>query len=177
VSTILGKSGESTTLIKPTMPTLASTGIQLRPVFKPCMARGLTEREIAAAFVVGAARGNCRSVSIAYPGQMRNETFINSVICSIKIDGKDTCSLGGHPLSPKQKYWFPAKRYGWGWGPPSCWQGWVVIAFYYIFLGVGALSIVPQPIAFITFAAILTFLLFVICWFKGEPTRWRWGKD
>ena len=21
------------------------------------------------------------------------------------------------------RYWFPAKRYGWGWGPPSTWQG------------------------------------------------------
>lgn len=25
-------------------------------------------------------------------------------------------------------YWFPAKRYGWGWGLPSSWQGWVVLS-------------------------------------------------
>jgi len=29
----------------------------------------------------------------------------------------------------KRKIWFPAKRYGWGWGFPICWQVWVVLAF------------------------------------------------
>jgi hypothetical protein len=24
------------------------------------------------------------------------------------------------------RYWFPAKRYGWGWGLPVTWQGWLV---------------------------------------------------
>jgi hypothetical protein len=24
--------------------------------------------------------------------------------------------------------WFIAKRYGWGWGLPCAWQGWVVFA-------------------------------------------------
>ena len=23
-------------------------------------------------------------------------------------------------------YWFPAKRYGYGWGLPHTWQGWIV---------------------------------------------------
>jgi hypothetical protein len=27
--------------------------------------------------------------------------------------------------------WFPAKRYGWGWGLPSAWQGWVVLISYF----------------------------------------------
>src|SRR6266702_3273794 len=26
------------------------------------------------------------------------------------------------------KYWFPAKRYGYGWGIPTTWQGWLVLA-------------------------------------------------
>jgi hypothetical protein len=26
------------------------------------------------------------------------------------------------------RYWFPAKRYGWGWGLPVTWQGWAVLA-------------------------------------------------
>jgi hypothetical protein len=30
------------------------------------------------------------------------------------------------PQDPE--YWFPAKRYGWGWGIPVTWQGWVVFA-------------------------------------------------
>jgi hypothetical protein len=29
------------------------------------------------------------------------------------------------PQPPGRKIWFPAKRYGWGWGLPCCWQGWV----------------------------------------------------
>jgi hypothetical protein len=48
---------------------------------------------------------------------------------------------------PEKKIWFPAKRYGWGWGPPTCWQ------------------------------ALLTLLLIGICYLKGEKPRWRWGKD
>ena len=27
----------------------------------------------------------------------------------------------------RPRYWFPAKRYGWGWGLPAVWQGWVVL--------------------------------------------------
>jgi hypothetical protein len=35
------------------------------------------------------------------------------------------------PAKPDQpRYWFPAKRYGWGWGLPSTWEGWVVLAVY-----------------------------------------------
>jgi hypothetical protein len=32
--------------------------------------------------------------------------------------------------------WFPAKRYGWGWGLPVAWQGWVVLlAWLALFVG------------------------------------------
>jgi hypothetical protein len=80
-------------------------------------------------------------------------------------------------MSSKQKYWFPAKRYGWGWGLPSCWQGWVVFGLYFVLLGVGALRIASDPVVFATFAVMLSILLIAICWLKGEPSRWRWGKD
>ncbi len=33
-------------------------------------------------------------------------------------------------MQTERKYWFPAKRYGWGWGFPSTWQGWVVFAAF-----------------------------------------------
>lgn len=29
-----------------------------------------------------------------------------------------------------KKIWLPAKRYGWGWGVPICWQGWAVMGGY-----------------------------------------------
>jgi hypothetical protein len=31
-------------------------------------------------------------------------------------------------MQPESRYWFPAKHYGWGWGPPRTWQGWLVLA-------------------------------------------------
>lgn len=38
------------------------------------------------------------------------------------------------------EYGFPAKRYGWGWGLPVAWQGWLVIALYALLAIVGAES-------------------------------------
>ena len=35
------------------------------------------------------------------------------------------------------QYWFPAKRYGWGWGFPMTWQGWVAFAGFLILLFAG----------------------------------------
>jgi len=33
-------------------------------------------------------------------------------------------------MPQEQNYWFPAKRYGWGWGIPVTWQGWAVMAIF-----------------------------------------------
>ena len=41
------------------------------------------------------------------------------------------------------RYWFPAKRYGWGWGPPNNWQGWAVVAGVAALITVGAATILP----------------------------------
>jgi hypothetical protein len=74
-------------------------------------------------------------------------------------------------------YWFPAKRYGWGWGLPTAWQGWVVMAIFALLLLAGASVLLPSrgTGAFVAYLAVLTTLLVAICWFKGEPPRWRWG--
>ena len=32
---------------------------------------------------------------------------------------------------PEDEAWFPAKRYGYGWGLPIRWQGWVVSVLYF----------------------------------------------
>ncbi len=82
-------------------------------------------------------------------------------------------------MPEEKKYWFRAKRYGWGWGPPSSWQGWVVLVVYFGLLVLGALRFRPgrDPYYFLAFAGFLTVLLFAICWLKGEPPKWRWGKD
>ncbi len=31
------------------------------------------------------------------------------------------------PAPDQPRYWFPAETYGWGWGLPITWEGWVVL--------------------------------------------------
>jgi len=81
------------------------------------------------------------------------------------------------PQDPE--YWFPAKRYGWGWGIPTTWQGWLVLAIFFILLIAIAVNVPPQhaPVKFVACVVILSIALTGICWWKGEPPRWRWGDE
>ena len=81
-------------------------------------------------------------------------------------------------MSQAKKYWFPAKHYGWGWGPPSAWQGWAVIALFVALVVAGIFVFPPQHelYAFILYAVALNVGLMIICWLKGEPPKWRWGN-
>lgn len=76
------------------------------------------------------------------------------------------------------RYWFPAKRYGWGWGLPRTWEGWIVFAVYFVALPLGAYLFPPSTSMpeFVAYAAVITAALVVTCWVKGEPPAWRWGK-
>jgi hypothetical protein len=76
------------------------------------------------------------------------------------------------------RYWFPAKRYGWGWGLPVTWQGWaVLIAFVALVVG-GAFVFPPRNelAAYLIYVLALSCALVAVCWLTGEPPRWRWGK-
>jgi len=77
----------------------------------------------------------------------------------------------------RPKYWFPAKRYGWGWGLPSAWQGWVVFVAYLVLVlgGIPFVQVSKGSPVYIAYVAALTVVLIVVCWLKGEPPRWRWG--
>ena len=81
-------------------------------------------------------------------------------------------------MSSNPKFWFPAKRYGWGWGLPTAWQGWLVMATFAVLLLVGAFALLPSggPAAFVAYATVLCVLLVAVCWLKGEPPEWRWGN-
>ncbi len=84
-------------------------------------------------------------------------------------------------MSSQQKYWFPAKRYGWGWGVPSTWQGWAVVAAFFVLLAGGSFFLsffLPQlGVTFIVgYVIVLSLLLAAVCWLKGEPPRWHWGS-
>ena len=83
-------------------------------------------------------------------------------------------------MSPNQnKIWFPAKKYGWGWGFPNTWQGCVALAIWMILFFGGLYLIIQYVVSGLWWAVLYFFfmiiVLFVMCLLKGEPPRWRWG--
>ena len=90
------------------------------------------------------------------------------------------CQLEGQTISDKPAFWFPVKRYGWGWGFPVRWEGWVVLIGY-VALVIGGLTYLrarraPVSTVLVYFAA-LTVILLAIMLVKGErPLGWRWGR-
>lgn len=82
------------------------------------------------------------------------------------------------PSGAPRKIWFPAKTYGWGWGPPVCWQGWAVIFAYIASACVGAKIILTDPRRaywFFFYMLALTAVMIAVSWWKGEKPGWRWG--
>jgi len=80
-------------------------------------------------------------------------------------------------MSAPKRYWFPAKRYGWGWGLPVAWQGWAVLAAFAALFVSTSLLFPPRenPSAFVACSVTLVALLVLVCWRTGERPRWRWG--
>jgi hypothetical protein len=78
-----------------------------------------------------------------------------------------------------QGYWFPSKRRGWGWGWPVRWQGWVALVVFVGLVWTDAAFFHPaaHPVAFGSIVAVLVAGFTIVCWMKGEPTRWRWERD
>ena len=78
----------------------------------------------------------------------------------------------------ERNYWFPAKSYGWGWGFPTTWQGWLVLALYVTLMlaGIPVIGADSNPELYTVYVTVLSCGLLVICRLKGEPPRWRWGK-
>ena len=81
-------------------------------------------------------------------------------------------------MNRDSEYWFPAKTHGWGWGPPRTWQGWALLTAYVALLmgGVPILDPEANPWLFVVYTIFLSAVLTFICFKKGEPPRWRWGK-
>ncbi|MCA9253149.1 MAG: hypothetical protein R3E58_03580 [Phycisphaerae bacterium] len=78
------------------------------------------------------------------------------------------------------KYWFSAKKHGWGWGFPTCWQGWLVMLGTFTVM-LGALLLIDYlraPFPFILLAIIVPCIALVAaCVLKGPPPKWRFGDD
>jgi len=78
-------------------------------------------------------------------------------------------------------YWFRRKIYGWGWTPAK-WQGWVTLIVFVILVPLNfwridrvSHSVSDTLIQFLPQTILLTGLLLVLCWKKGEPPKWQWG--
>ncbi len=77
-----------------------------------------------------------------------------------------------------KRYWFRAKPYGWGWGLPLTWEGWVVLGAYTVAI-ISVAALFPPPThtaSFLTGEGVATALLVLICARTGETPHWRWGK-
>jgi hypothetical protein len=71
-------------------------------------------------------------------------------------------------------YWFPAKRRGWGWGPPSSAAGWIfLIAWLLIDIGFSPFLAMHDFPSFIAFTVGMIAILLAVCFIKGEPPKWR----
>lgn len=74
-------------------------------------------------------------------------------------------------------YWFSAKRYGYGWSLPATWEGWVAIGTAFVLMAVGIKLFSQTAVGWcILYEAAIAAALFAVCYVKGEPLRWRWGK-
>lgn len=80
-------------------------------------------------------------------------------------------------MDPARHYWFPAKRYGWGWGLPIAWQGWLVLGIFVALVLSAALFVLPWSglLMFYVLVGFLVACLALVCWYTGEPSHWRWG--
>ena len=75
------------------------------------------------------------------------------------------------------RYWFRAKRYGWGWGLPLTWEGWTVtIVWLALFVAGAILTVQVNWWLYVTFLLVMLAAIIAVCFAKGEPPRWRWGQ-
>jgi len=81
------------------------------------------------------------------------------------------------PMRDGNDIWFPAKKYGYGWGLPVRWQGWVVVGVYFAFMLAGVRWLIGgrHGAYFVLYQIALGAALIGVCVWKGETPRWRWG--
>ncbi len=81
-------------------------------------------------------------------------------------------------MVPESRYWFRAKRYGWGWGLPLTWQGWAVLGLFGVLMVLGNVLLPPttHPVPFVIYIVALSAALIGVCYLKGEPPKWHWGE-
>lgn len=83
-------------------------------------------------------------------------------------------------------YWFRTKKYGWGWGLPLTWQGWLSFGTFIAVWLWALFAFLPQEVESTDSNGLTTFILVLIAdvlgllyvSFKyGEPPKWSWGSS
>lgn len=83
------------------------------------------------------------------------------------------------------EYWFKPKRYGYGAGLPTTWQG-LALTLGYVVLAVASMGLTPlvfedRPLGVligVTILIILTVPFLIVCEKRTEGGwRWRWGDE
>jgi hypothetical protein len=74
--------------------------------------------------------------------------------------------------------WFAPKRYGYGCGLPTCWQGWLVLGVYAALILGSSYWLADKPLPLLSIVIPATLLFVIICArTSGGSWRWRWGDD
>lgn len=82
--------------------------------------------------------------------------------------------------------WFKAKKTGFSWYPAT-WQGWLTLAIYFVLetklafiynerLRDPLFDQTVSTVIFFFLTAVLTSILILISYHKGEKPSWRWSK-
>jgi uncharacterized membrane protein YhaH (DUF805 family) len=62
---------------------------------------------------------------------------------------------------------------------PVKWQGWLALVAYIAVVAIGVHRWPPSQDmpAFVAVVLLASVAFVLVCWWKGEPPRWRWGGD
>ncbi|WP_231736417.1 hypothetical protein [Sphingobium sp. CCH11-B1] len=107
-------------------------------------------------------------VTPAYGG---NRLFVVNLLRRMRVSGlKEFVEMA----TRSSKAWFAAKRYGYGSGLPISWEGWAVLAAFFLVVVVAAAELPGWKKSIVDAPAIIA--LIAICALKTEGGwRWRWG--
>ena len=77
-------------------------------------------------------------------------------------------------MKQKHEIWFRRKSFGWGW-TPATWQGWAVLGVWAILFYFAITTFEHEWLIKTIVIAIITGLLILVCYLKGEKPKWQWG--
>lgn len=80
--------------------------------------------------------------------------------------------------------WFSKRKYGFGWGLPATWQGWITIIIW-VSLVIFSTKLLPsnkqapvgETLPWFGVLGVLTLLLITVCYITSGKPEWHWGND